>query len=97
MGEYELNVKTVKGYLHNNAASKPFLNKYSALRVSSAVMAGVGFGLIGTNIALHKPMFAPVGIAGWTMVIGAGVVFFKSNGKFRIAIHEYNKNLCKIK
>ena len=92
-----LNFKTLKGFLYNNGASRPYLNKYTGYRVAAYTLEGLGLGLAITNLALGKSMIAPIGLAGYTMIICGMVFSFNANGKFRIAIHEYNKNICNVK
>lgn len=91
MGEYHLNISTIKGYLYNDGASKPYLKKYSNLRGTSYAMFAGGVALIATGFATGKSYLT----LGGGAALGGGLYFyFKSNGKFRVAIHEYNKSVC---
>ena len=94
MNEQELPIRTVKGFLYNNGASQPYLKKFTMLRTLGYTMAGLGAGVVVTNIALDQPMFSWIGLSGYTMIIGGLTFSFNSNGKFRMAIYEYNKNIC---
>lgn len=94
MGEYHLNISTIKGYLYNDGFSKPYLKKYNLFRGSSYAMLGGGLGLVIAGFSTGKSLFSLAGLAS----AGTGVViYFKSNTKFRKAIHEYNKSVCSNK
>lgn len=91
MGEYQLNISTIKGYLYNDGFSKPYLKKYNTLRGSSYVMLAGGVGLVIAGFSTGKTLFS----LGGLVATGSGVVtYFKSNNSFRRAIHEYNKSVC---
>ncbi|NLG18195.1 MAG: hypothetical protein GX556_12755 [Fibrobacter sp.] len=94
MGETMLNMRTTKGFLYNNGASRPFLQKYTALKVTGYTLTAAGAGLIITNIALKKPGFSPIGIAGYTSIVCGLTATFSANGKFRMAVYQYNRNIC---
>jgi hypothetical protein len=94
MGETMLNMKTTKGFLYNNGASRPVLQKYTALKVTGYSLLCVGAGLIITNIALDNRGFHPVGLAGYASIACGFAASFSANGKFRLAVYEYNKNVC---
>lgn len=91
MGEYQLNISTIKGYLYNDGASKPYLKKYNSFRGTSYLMLAGGLGGVVAGFATGKSLITIGGCA----LAGGGVIFyFKSNDKFRKAIHEYNKSVC---
>lgn len=94
MGEYQLNISTIKGYLYNDGFSKPYLKKYNALRGSSYAMLAGGLGLVIAGFSTGKTLLSLGGLA----TAGGGlVIYFKSNNSFRKAIHEYNKSVCSNK
>ncbi|NLL14904.1 MAG: hypothetical protein GX267_15990 [Fibrobacter sp.] len=94
MGQYQLNISTIKGYLYNDGFSKPYLKKYNALRGSSYAMLVGGVGLVIAGFSTGKTLFS----LGGLVTTGSGVViYFKSNNSFRKAIHEYNKSVCSNK
>ncbi|HEX3019800.1 MAG TPA: hypothetical protein VHP36_05845 [Chitinispirillaceae bacterium] len=94
MGEYQLNISTTKGYLYNDGFSKPYLKKYNLFRGSSYAMLGGGLGLVIAGFSIGKSLISLGGLVS----AGSGlVIYFKSNEKFRIAIHEYNKSICSSK
>ncbi len=94
MGETMLNMRTTKGFLYNNGVSRPFLQKYTALKVTGYSLAIAGAGLIITNVALEKPGFSPVAIAGYASIVCGLTATFSANGKFRMAVYQYNRNIC---
>lgn len=92
---YTINGKTAGGYLHNNPASNPYFKRYQACKTSAYICTGLGFGAIITNLVIGKgaPLtLAGVGLAGFGLYIN-----FRGNHLFRVAIYEYNKNICRIK
>jgi hypothetical protein len=94
MGEYHLNISTIKGYLYNDGFSKPYLKKYNTLRGTSYAMLAGGVGLVIVGFSTGKSLFSLGGLA----TAGGGlVIYFKSNKSFRKAIHEYNKSVCSNK
>lgn len=98
MGEYQLNMGTIKGYLYNDFSSRTYLNKYKALRTTSYLMFAGGLGLVITGFSNGGSKAGTFLTIGGFSVAGTGLVFyFKSNLKFREAIHQYNKSICSNK
>jgi hypothetical protein len=94
MGETELNMKTMKGFLSLNEASKPIYNSYRFQQVASWVLAIGGIGLIVADPRISRPKFPVISIAG-AVSIGSGIyIGLRSNNTFFRAIYAHNKNIC---
>lgn len=92
---YTINGKTAGGYLRNNPSSNPFFKRYRACKTSAYIFTGLGLGAIVTNMVISKG--APLTLAGCSLA-GFGLFLnFRGNHLFRVAIHEYNKDICGIK
>lgn len=95
MGETQLNMKTMKGFLSLNEASKPIYDSYRFQQAANWVLAIGGIGLIAADLWVIKsefPFFA-VGV----LSIGSGIyIGIRSNKTFFRAIYAYNKNICEM-
>jgi hypothetical protein len=97
MGDTQLNMKTMRGFLSLNSASNPYYKKFRAQRVSgiACVIGGIGLMVADRYISQPKaPISTLVGIA--TSISGV-VIFVRSNNKFRLAIYHYNRDICNLK
>jgi hypothetical protein len=97
MGETELNMKTMGGFLSLNSASAPLFRKFKMQRWLGVVAMIGGVGLIVADAKISRPAFPVYTLAGIATSIGGVVVFFRANDKFRLAIHAYNKDICHIR
>ncbi|MBN1307428.1 MAG: hypothetical protein JXA18_05900 [Chitinispirillaceae bacterium] len=97
MGETQLNMKTMSGFLSLNGASAPFYRRFRARRILGLGMVAAGIGLIVADGYIPKPDFPLIAIGGIATSVGGVVVFIGANDQFRLAIHAYNKDICKIK
>ncbi|MBN1578392.1 MAG: hypothetical protein JW913_17655 [Chitinispirillaceae bacterium] len=97
MGETQLNMKTMCGFISLNSASAPYYHQFRARRISGVVMIVAGIGLIIADGYIPEPAFPVITIGGVATSVGGIVIFFGANDKFRLAIHVYNKDICKIK
>ncbi|MCX7727608.1 MAG: hypothetical protein N2053_12260 [Chitinispirillaceae bacterium] len=97
MGETQLNMKTISGFLELNSASKPWYKKYKAQKLSGIGLFLIGVAAIVADGYIKKPSFPVISVGGiGTSAIGL-IVYVKANDKFRRAIYEHNKDVCKIK
>ena len=97
MGETHLNMKTMKGFLRLNGASNPYYRQFKMHRFGGFSLFFGGIGLMIADRYIDKPNFPVYTIGGLTAMISGIVVGFGGNGKFRLAIYAYNKDICKIK
>ncbi len=97
MGETELNMKTLTGFLSLNGASKPFYRNFRIRRLLGGAMFISGIGLVIADSYIGKPSFPVISLSGIAVSICGTAVFFRANKQFRLAINAYNKDICKIK
>ena len=97
MGETQLNMKTMSGFLSLNNASLPYYRKFRVHRVGGIGIIAAGIGLIVADSFIPKPDFPMYTFAGIATAIGGFTVIVGANDKFRLAIYHYNKDICKIK
>lgn len=97
MGETELNMKTMAGFLSLNSASKPLYSQYRLKKTAGWVLVVGGIAMIIADGQLTKPAFPVWSIGGVAVSVTGLVVGFKSNGTFRKTIHAYNRDICNIK
>lgn len=97
MGETQLNMKTMNGFLSLNSASKPFHTKFRTQRLSGTALIIAGIGLVIADGFISEPSFPVFTLGGVTAAVSGLAIYIKSNDKFRLAIHAYNKDICKIK
>ena len=97
MGETELNMKTMRGFLSLNGASSPFFRQFRTHRFIGIGMMVAGIGLIVADGYITKPAFPIISIGGIATSIWGIGVFIGANEKFRLAIYAYNRDICKIK
>lgn len=92
---YTINGKTAGGYLQNNPGSIPCFKRYKACKTSAYICAALGLGGLITNAVINEG--TPLTVAS-CCVAGFGLyINFKGNRLFRVAIYDYNKNICGIK
>jgi hypothetical protein len=97
MGETQLNMKTMSGFLSLNSASNHQYRKFKAHRGGGIALVIAGIGCIVADGYITKPSFPFITFGGIAMSISGIVVYIGANEKFRSAIHAYNKDICKIK
>lgn len=97
MGETQLNMKTMSGFLELNSASKPWYNKYKMQKLSGISLFIMGVAAIIADGYIKKPSFPVISLSGIGISTMGLIVYVKANDKFRRAIYEYNKDVCKIK
>lgn len=97
MGETELNMKTISGFLMLNAASKPQYNQYRFRKTAGWILFFGGIGLIIADGQISGPPEPLLPLGGLAMSITGAVVGYRSNGAFRLAIRAYNRDICNIK
>lgn len=98
MGETELNMKTMKGFLSLNDASKPIYNRYRYIKAASWILGIAGIGLIGVvEPKIDTPEFPLYSILGAGAIVGAVTIGIKNNRLMFESIYAHNKNICGIK
>jgi len=97
MGETELNMKTITGFLTLNGASKPLFNQYRLRKTAGWVLFFGGIGLIIADGYIKGPPAPVLPLGGIAVSITGIVVGYKSNDSFRFAIRAYNRDICGIK
>ena len=97
MGDTQLNMKTMSGFLSLNGASAPYYKKFKAQRIGGIALVIGGIGLMVAEGKISRPKAPVFLLGGVTASISGFVVFIRSNNKFRLAIYHYNKDICKIR
>lgn len=97
MGETQLNMKTMTGFLSLNSASEPLYRQFRRHRIAGVGMMVGGIGLMIADGYITQPEFPVATLAGIGSLVGGVVMFFGANDKFRLAIHAYNKDICRIR
>ena len=98
MGETELNMKTMKGFLSLNDASKPIYDRYRLMKAVSWMLGIAGIGLIGAvEPRVDTPKFPVYSVIGAGAVIGAFTIGIKNNRLMFESIYAHNKNICGMK
>ena len=97
MGETQLNMKTMSGFLSLNSASAPWFKKFRARRLTGIGVVLGGIGLIVADGFIKKPEFPIITIGGIATAIWGLTIYIGSNDTFRLSVYHYNRNICKIK
>ncbi len=97
MGETQLNMKTMRGFLELNGASAPYYKKFKARRISGSLMMASVIGFIVLDNYVSRPSFPVITLAGIATSVWGFTVFLGANDKFRLAIHHYNRDICRLK
>ena len=97
MGETELNMKTMTGFLSLNSASKPLYNQYLFSKIASRVLFIGGVGLIIVDSKFIDSDFPYATLGGIGLSVTGIVVSYKSNNTFRLAIRAYNRDVCHLR
>lgn len=97
MGDVQLNMKTMTGFLSLNSASEPIYRQFRRHRIAGIAMMIGGIGLVVADGYVAQPSFPLITLTGIATSIWGIGVFVGANDKFRLAIHAYNKDICRIK
>lgn len=96
MGETQLNMKTMSGFLSLNGASKPLYNNYGLQKIFGWVLFAGGIGAVVADGYVKEPDFPLLTLGGIGLSITGIVVGYNSNHTFQLAIRAYNRDICKI-
>jgi hypothetical protein len=97
MGETQLNMKTMCGFLSLNSASKPIYNSYRIQKTLGWIFFLGGVGLVIADGKISQPEAPVITLCGIVMSVSGIVTSYKSNEKFRLAIRAYNRDICNIR
>jgi hypothetical protein len=97
MGETQLNMKTMSGFLSLNSASAPWFKKFRARRLTGIGVVLGGIGLIVADGFISKPEFPIITIGGIATAIWGLTIYIGANDTFRLSVYHYNRNICRIK
>jgi hypothetical protein len=97
MGETQLNMKTMCGFLDLNGASKPIYASYRFQKNAGWVLFLGGIGMIIADGRISRPKSPVITLCGVAVSVSGIVTGYKSNEKFRRAIRAYNRDICNLK
>ena len=97
MGETQLNMKTMNGFLSLNSASLPYYRQSRIHRIGGLGVIVAGIGLIVADGFIPKPDFPVITLGGIATAIWGLTIVVGANDKIRLAIYHYNRDICKIK
>jgi hypothetical protein len=97
MGETQLNMKTMNGFLSLNSASLPYYRQSRVHRIGGFGVILAGIGLIVADGFIPKPDFPVITLGGIASAIWGLTIVVGANEKVRLAIYHYNRDICKIK
>ena len=97
MGETQLNMKTMNGFLSLNSASAPYFRQFRIRRVGGIGILLAGIGLVVADGFIDVPQFPVYTLGGIATAIWGLTIFIGANDKFRLSVYHYNRDICKIK